>query len=168
MGRGSMKAWFVSIALVVLLRFLFAETLVNGGTTSAAGATSTSIRSNFNHFKATRRNGPILHPELDPNYMSKRRVPNGPDPIHNRYLVSSLLLLELLFPVSLGHAFRWRGHCQNSSKIQTIFFFLFEKETVKKITGHLHLMMRHFSSIEVTEIAFSLFTCFYKLKFHVF
>ncbi|KAJ8643473.1 hypothetical protein MRB53_005221 [Persea americana] len=88
MGRGSMKALFVSIALVVLLRFLFVEILVNGGTTSAVAAagatTSTSIRSNFNHFKATRRNGPILHPELDPNYMSKRRVPNGPDPIHNR------------------------------------------------------------------------------------
>ncbi|XP_004489947.1 CLAVATA3/ESR (CLE)-related protein 25 [Cicer arietinum] len=24
------------------------------------------------------------HEELDFNYMSKRRVPNGPDPIHNR------------------------------------------------------------------------------------
>jgi len=24
-------------------------------------------------------------PRMDINYMSKRRVPNGPDPIHNRY-----------------------------------------------------------------------------------
>lgn len=31
------------------------------------------------------------HAELDFNYMSKRRVPNGPDPIHNRfvYLIST-------------------------------------------------------------------------------
>lgn len=96
MGRGSMKAWFVSIALVVLLRFLFVEILVNGGTTSAvpaAATTSTSIRSNFNHFKATRRDGPILHPELDPNYMSKRRVPNGPDPIHNRYYLGFIFII---------------------------------------------------------------------------
>ncbi|XVE75159.1 hypothetical protein DITRI_Ditri12bG0073000 [Diplodiscus trichospermus] len=26
----------------------------------------------------------VSHPQLDLNYMSKRRVPNGPDPIHNR------------------------------------------------------------------------------------
>ncbi|KAF3431361.1 hypothetical protein FNV43_RR26092 [Rhamnella rubrinervis] len=26
----------------------------------------------------------LVRPELDLNYMSKRRVPNGPDPIHNR------------------------------------------------------------------------------------
>ncbi|XVF02326.1 hypothetical protein REPUB_Repub04eG0166000 [Reevesia pubescens] len=26
----------------------------------------------------------MVHPQLDLNYMSKRRVPNGPDPIHNR------------------------------------------------------------------------------------
>lgn len=26
----------------------------------------------------------INHPKLDPNFMSKVRVPKGPDPIHNR------------------------------------------------------------------------------------
>ncbi|XP_022726349.1 CLAVATA3/ESR (CLE)-related protein 25-like [Durio zibethinus] len=26
----------------------------------------------------------VVHPPLDLNYMSNRRVPNGPDPIHNR------------------------------------------------------------------------------------
>lgn len=26
----------------------------------------------------------LVHQRLDLNYMSKRRVPNGPDPIHNR------------------------------------------------------------------------------------
>ncbi|KAI4314249.1 hypothetical protein L6164_027177 [Bauhinia variegata] len=30
------------------------------------------------------REKPIDHEELDFSYMSKRRVPNGPDPIHNR------------------------------------------------------------------------------------
>ncbi|XP_038886261.1 uncharacterized protein LOC120076488 [Benincasa hispida] len=28
--------------------------------------------------------GKVVHPEWHLNYMSKRRVPNGPDPIHNR------------------------------------------------------------------------------------
>lgn len=28
----------------------------------------------------------LVHPQRDINYMSKRRVPNGPDPIHNRYV----------------------------------------------------------------------------------
>lgn len=27
------------------------------------------------------------NPTMDINYMSKRRVPNGPDPIHNRHLL---------------------------------------------------------------------------------
>ncbi|KAE8688290.1 serine/threonine-protein phosphatase PP2A catalytic subunit-like [Hibiscus syriacus] len=26
----------------------------------------------------------LVHPRMDLNYMSKRRVPKGPDPIHNR------------------------------------------------------------------------------------
>ncbi|XP_022158662.1 CLAVATA3/ESR (CLE)-related protein 25-like [Momordica charantia] len=28
--------------------------------------------------------GKLVHPQWHLNYMSKRRVPNGPDPIHNR------------------------------------------------------------------------------------
>ena len=36
----------------------------------------------------------LVRPELDLNYMSKRRVPNGPDPIHNRY---ELFVLFFIF-----------------------------------------------------------------------
>ncbi|RWW63759.1 hypothetical protein BHE74_00029046 [Ensete ventricosum] len=36
--------------------------------------------------------GPLHHMKLDTFYNSKRRVPNGPDPIHNRY---SCILLYL-------------------------------------------------------------------------
>ncbi|URE16250.1 hypothetical protein MUK42_10604 [Musa troglodytarum] len=32
------------------------------------------------------------HTRLDPFYSSKRRVPNGADPIHNRYLCIALYL----------------------------------------------------------------------------
>ena len=32
----------------------------------------------------------LVHPQLDLNYMSKRRVPNGPDPIHNRFAFITL------------------------------------------------------------------------------
>ncbi|KAK1259603.1 CLAVATA3/ESR (CLE)-related protein 25 [Acorus gramineus] len=42
--------------------------------------TSTSTKRNsFRHFRVKGRERPT-----DFNYVSKRRVPNGPDPIHNR------------------------------------------------------------------------------------
>lgn len=45
-------------------------------------------------------------PKLDLiNYMSKRRVPNGPDPIHNRYYLL-LWLFFRSFPCSLIHIVR--------------------------------------------------------------
>ncbi|TKY69764.1 CLAVATA3/ESR (CLE)-related protein 25 [Spatholobus suberectus] len=36
------------------------------------------------HERVVGRDKPVNRAELDFNYMSKRRVPNGPDPIHNR------------------------------------------------------------------------------------
>ncbi|KAJ8645095.1 hypothetical protein MRB53_006843 [Persea americana] len=78
MGGGSLRFLFGSIAFVVFLGFLFVEILANGA------STTTSIRDNFKQFKAMGSHGPVFHAELDPNYMSNRRVPNGPDPIHNR------------------------------------------------------------------------------------
>ncbi|QCD90537.1 CLAVATA3/ESR (CLE)-related protein 25 [Vigna unguiculata] len=36
------------------------------------------------HGRVVAKDMPVDRAELDFNYMSKRRVPNGPDPIHNR------------------------------------------------------------------------------------
>lgn len=38
------------------------------------------------HERVVGRDKPVDSAELDFNYMSKRRVPNGPDPIHNRFV----------------------------------------------------------------------------------
>ncbi|KAM0987341.1 hypothetical protein ACFX13_011681 [Malus domestica] len=50
------------------------------GTLETQGGTSTAASK---HTDAVGR-GKLVHPDLNFNYMSKRRVPNGPDPIHNR------------------------------------------------------------------------------------
>ncbi|RVW47202.1 hypothetical protein CK203_070241 [Vitis vinifera] len=39
---------------------------------------------NLKHMKVIDRERLVIRRQLDLNYMSKRRVPNGPDPIHNR------------------------------------------------------------------------------------
>ncbi|KAI3452359.1 hypothetical protein Pfo_009024 [Paulownia fortunei] len=41
--------------------------------------------------KPTGSEEPGLHQDSDLNYVSKRRVPNGPDPIHNRRTGTSKL-----------------------------------------------------------------------------
>ncbi|TKY58564.1 CLAVATA3/ESR (CLE)-related protein 25 [Spatholobus suberectus] len=45
---------------------------------------STQTAENLKQEHVIGRDKPVDRAELDINYMSKRRVPNGPDPIHNR------------------------------------------------------------------------------------
>ncbi|KAL5722457.1 hypothetical protein ACHQM5_005975 [Ranunculus cassubicifolius] len=59
---------------------------------AASGATSTRIppetaaaKGSFKRLDVIPRDSQGAHHlRADPNYMSKRKVPNGPDPIHNR------------------------------------------------------------------------------------
>lgn len=80
MASGVLRALFGATALVLFIVFLFVEIVRSGATTTA-----TRTRGSFKELKVIGRDGPDLHPGSDPNYTSKRRVPNGPDPIHNRY-----------------------------------------------------------------------------------
>lgn len=73
-GRRAFKALFGALALVVFIWLVFAGVLDAGGMNTTT-TTTVKLRPEGS-FK------PIDRTNL--NYMSKRRVPNGPDPIHNR------------------------------------------------------------------------------------
>ncbi|XP_077226835.1 CLAVATA3/ESR (CLE)-related protein 25-like [Tasmannia lanceolata] len=92
-GGGFLRALLGVIGFVFFIWFLFVGFLASGGTTAAATSTTTTVTAttnttptggNLKHLHVKGRERPVFHPELDPNYMNKRRVPNGPDPIHNR------------------------------------------------------------------------------------
>ena len=78
----------ITISCSLLLRFFLLCLVIVGSLCSGRGdgdqtrrpaAASASILS-------AERGKAVDHAELDINNMSKRRVPNGPDPIHNRFV----------------------------------------------------------------------------------
>ncbi|KAK9191985.1 hypothetical protein WN943_020601 [Citrus x changshan-huyou] len=79
----SFKALFGALAVGWLICLLLIGNLESGGN-STSTLTTTQSTANLKRAEALGREKFIDHPELDLNYMSKRRVPNGPDPIHNR------------------------------------------------------------------------------------
>ncbi|TXG56399.1 hypothetical protein EZV62_017712 [Acer yangbiense] len=95
-----LKGLFGGVAVVGFMWLLLVDAAVESGggnkemTTAAAAAfttsqtqqSSTSSTGNLNRVEmdSLGREKYLNAPELDLNYMSKRRVPNGPDPIHNR------------------------------------------------------------------------------------
>ncbi|CAK9170012.1 unnamed protein product [Ilex paraguariensis] len=89
---GSGRISKASLGVVLFVGFLwclFVGILANQTTKT----TSIPIPStpNFKLLKMIGTQRLVVHQGLDLNYVSKRRVPNGPDPIHNRY--SSLLYI---------------------------------------------------------------------------
>jgi hypothetical protein len=82
------KVLFGALALAgVIFLFLVYNQESGRGKMGAPTSTSTSHSAgNFKHADVLGRDKLLDHPDLDFNYMSKRRVPNGPDPIHNRYI----------------------------------------------------------------------------------
>ncbi|XP_061360817.1 CLAVATA3/ESR (CLE)-related protein 25-like [Gastrolobium bilobum] len=74
------RFFFRALAVVWLLCLLVFGSLVSGGGTRQP----TTQTERLKHEQVVGRDKPVNHAELDFNYMSKRRVPNGPDPIHNR------------------------------------------------------------------------------------
>ncbi|KAE9607114.1 hypothetical protein Lal_00026044 [Lupinus albus] len=77
------KFFYRSLAVVGLVCLLVVGSISSGGRTRHEGTKWSSER--LKHGKVIGRdNKPVTNEELDFNYMSKRRVPNGPDPIHNR------------------------------------------------------------------------------------
>lgn len=77
-----LKALFGFLLLVGFIWFLFVGILANRATkTTTIRISSSEI---FKHSKLIGGQRLAVHQDLDLNYVSKRRVPNGPDPIHNR------------------------------------------------------------------------------------
>lgn len=62
-----------------------------------------------------------IHPNLNLNFVSKRRIPNGPDPIHNRYAFHSLFQEER----------------ERESSSLLVFPFVFQKSRDYKITTNM-------------------------------
>ncbi|KAK4376767.1 hypothetical protein RND71_003063 [Anisodus tanguticus] len=77
------------LGFLVLLGFvwlLLVEVFENGGTRMNVHQAE-GIMKNSKHMKTHKRNS--VHSMIEFNFVSKRRVPNGPDPIHNRRARSS-------------------------------------------------------------------------------
>lgn len=71
------------LAVVGLVCLLVLGSLLGSGEGTRQATTKWS-EERVKHEPVVGRDKPVNRAELDFNYMSKRRVPNGPDPIHNR------------------------------------------------------------------------------------
>ncbi|KAJ9135212.1 hypothetical protein P3X46_032420 [Hevea brasiliensis] len=78
-----LRALFGAIVFLGVIWFLCVGILANHATriTRRTTVVSTEI---FKHSILMGRGRHHSHKDFDLNYVSKRRVPNGPDPIHNR------------------------------------------------------------------------------------
>lgn len=93
-GSGRLfRALFGTLLFVGVIWFLTVGILANHASkTSTITVRSTEI---FKYWKLIGREKRVVHWASDLNYVSRRRVPNGPDPIHNRYIyVLSLLSIK--------------------------------------------------------------------------
>ncbi|PRQ53727.1 hypothetical protein RchiOBHm_Chr2g0169701 [Rosa chinensis] len=89
LGRSKvLTALFGALLLLGVFWFLSAAILVNHTTKPTVTVSSTRV---FKHWKLTGREKKhaVLWDSSTFIYVSKRRVPNGPDPIHNRKAVKS-------------------------------------------------------------------------------
>ncbi|RVW46456.1 CLAVATA3/ESR (CLE)-related protein 25 [Vitis vinifera] len=75
-----LRILFGALIFVGLIWFSYVGVIANQATKPVITISSTG---NFKHMKLMH----AVHQDWDLNYVSKRRVPNGPDPIHNRSLV---------------------------------------------------------------------------------
>ena len=90
--RGLFKALFGALAFVGFVWILLGGEIlqeIGGAKKTSMLAAHYSIE-NLEQMKVVDRERLVIRRQLDLNYMSKRRVPNGPDPIHNRYLHVSI------------------------------------------------------------------------------
>ncbi|GAB4839883.1 hypothetical protein Ancab_020592 [Ancistrocladus abbreviatus] len=78
-NRRSLKALLVqSIALLGCCFLLWLAGVI------ASRETRASVVAPPSHLEVTGQGRLVVQPKMDFNSMSKRKVPNGPDPIHNR------------------------------------------------------------------------------------
>ena len=80
-----LKVFIVVLVLLVVFWFLFVGIIANHATkTMTITVKSTEI---LKHWKWNGRERNSHYWDSHFIYVSKRRVPNGPDPIHNRYIL---------------------------------------------------------------------------------
>ena len=98
MGRMSriLRASLAAIVFISFIWFLFVGILGNPPTKRT---TATTARSNSKlmllKLIGTERHAAVYW-NSDINYVSKRRVPSGPDPIHNRYVMYCICIHTLI------------------------------------------------------------------------
>lgn len=88
MGRSgrTLRAMLSGLGCMLCIGLLVCLAM-QSGTTQGAKATPPSVANMESFVTPTTRVGrPMESMSLDPFVATKRRVPNGPDPIHNRYL----------------------------------------------------------------------------------
>ncbi|KAJ6691337.1 CLAVATA3/ESR (CLE)-RELATED PROTEIN 25 [Salix koriyanagi] len=98
MGRGGriLRALFGAAIFWGLIWFMYVGILPSHATTLMARIRVPSAGT-FKHLKLSGGESHLVRHDMDLNYVSKRRVPNGPDPIHNRLWNSgSLMLLKFV------------------------------------------------------------------------
>ncbi|PHU02742.1 hypothetical protein BC332_27993 [Capsicum chinense] len=83
------KGFLVFFVLLGFVWLLLIGVFENGGTRMDYVHQDAGIMNNNKHMKTHKRSSSHVHPKIDLNLVSKRRVPNGPDPIHNRRARSS-------------------------------------------------------------------------------
>ena len=81
-GRWCSEVLFRRLVLVGLILFLWVGILEN----EAATLNSEVAGGSWKHMELIGKRLLNAHKHLEINFVSKRRVPNGPDPIHNRLI----------------------------------------------------------------------------------
>lgn len=82
-GVRSRRFLFGALVSVIVILFMFHAFSFNRQTKKTVLVPYNVIS---HHLKLVHMERHALHPKSGLIYVSKRRVPNGPDPIHNRYL----------------------------------------------------------------------------------
>ncbi|KAE8710009.1 hypothetical protein F3Y22_tig00110328pilonHSYRG01085 [Hibiscus syriacus] len=86
MGEGGRTLKFlfgVAVLLVGVIWLFFIGTVVNRETATSKSITVSSTRE-FKRWESVLKEKLNSHQDFHFSYVSRRRVPNGPDPIHNR------------------------------------------------------------------------------------
>lgn len=96
-GRRFFKAVFVALVLCIFMSQLFIDNLTSTETKGGTAAAITSVGS-LRQVMFIGRKKHSVSGNSDLIAASKRRVPNGPDPIHNRYLSHSFQHLCVCLP----------------------------------------------------------------------
>ena len=98
MGRGGRALRFL-IGVTVLMGviwLLFVCTIVNHATAMTKSIMVSSTR-DFKHQEFVGQDRLNSHQDFHLNYVSKRRIPSGPDPIHNRCIFFSQITCMCIF-----------------------------------------------------------------------